>query len=65
MRESHRILQGNAGNIWNMEAVFPPGISRIFSDNFRTDPAGKRRNLSESTAKKSGKFPTGIMLPTS
>ncbi len=30
MRESHRILQGNTGNIWNMEAVFPPGIFRIF-----------------------------------
>ncbi len=51
MRESHRILQGNAGNIWNMEAVFPPGISRIFSDDFRTDPARKHRNLSESTEK--------------
>ncbi len=51
IQESHRILQGNAGNIWNMEAVFPSGISRIFSDDFRTDPAGKHRNLSESTEK--------------
>jgi hypothetical protein len=34
-----------------MEAVFPPGISRIFSDDFRTDPARKHRNLSESTEK--------------
>ncbi len=35
MRESHRILQENTGYIWNMEAVFPPGIFRIFSDDFR------------------------------
>jgi len=31
MRESHWILQGNTGNIWNMETVLPPGIFRIFS----------------------------------
>jgi len=65
MRESHRILQENTGNIWNMEAVFPPGIFRIFSDVFRKDPLGKHWNLSESTGKKSGKFPVGILLPTS
>jgi len=28
MRESHRILQENTGNRWNMEAVFRPEISR-------------------------------------
>jgi hypothetical protein len=32
-----------------MEAVFPPGIFRIFSDDFRTDPSGNHWNLSEST----------------
>jgi len=34
-----------------MEVVFPPGIFRIFSDDFRTDPSGKHRNLSEYTEK--------------
>jgi hypothetical protein len=24
MRESHGMLQGNTGKIWNIEAVFPP-----------------------------------------
>jgi hypothetical protein len=43
-----------------MEAVFPPGIFRIFSDDFRKDPLGKHWKLSEST----GKFPTGMLLPT-
>jgi hypothetical protein len=41
MRESHRILQENTENTWNMEALFQSGISRIFSDDFQTDPAGK------------------------
>jgi hypothetical protein len=61
MQESHRILQENTGNTWNMEAVFWSGISRIFSDDFRKDPAEKQWKLLEST----GKFPTGILLPTS
>jgi hypothetical protein len=34
MRESHRILEENTGNRWNMEAVFRPGIVRIFSGRF-------------------------------
>ncbi len=38
-----------AGNRWNMEAVFPPGIFLIFSDDYRTDPAGKHWNLPKST----------------
>jgi hypothetical protein len=42
MRESHWILQENTGNIWNMEAVFPPGISRFF-------PMISGRILPEST----------------
>jgi hypothetical protein len=42
LQESHRILQENTENIWNIEAVFPPGIFRIFSNDFR-------RILSEST----------------
>ncbi len=32
MLESHWILQENTGNIWNMEAVFPPGIFRWFPE---------------------------------
>src|SRR5579862_9659659 len=51
MLESHWILQENTGKNWNMEAVFPPGIFRIFSDDFRSDPAGKHGKLSESTEK--------------
>jgi hypothetical protein len=35
-----------------MEVVFPPGIFRIFSDDFRVNPSGKHRNLSEYTEKK-------------
>jgi hypothetical protein len=54
MRESHRILQENTGNIWNMQAVFPPGIFRIFSDDFRKDPLRKHWKLSESTGKNPG-----------
>jgi hypothetical protein len=37
-----------------MEAVFPLGISRIFSDDFRTDPAGNYWNLLESSEKNPG-----------
>jgi len=51
MLESHRILQGNTRNTWNMEAVFPPGILCNFSNNFLTDPAGKQWKLLESTGK--------------
>jgi len=36
MQESHRILQENTGNRWNMEAVFRPEIVQIFSGSFRT-----------------------------
>jgi hypothetical protein len=61
MRESHWLLQENTQNTWNMEAVFRLGISRIFSYDFRTDPAGKHWKFLEST----GKFPTGILLSTS
>ncbi len=46
MRKNHRILQENTGNIWNMKAVFPLGIFRIFSDDFRKDPLGKIWKLS-------------------
>jgi hypothetical protein len=49
-----RILQENTENIWNMEALFLPGIFRIFSDDFRKDPLGKHRKLSESTGKNPG-----------
>jgi hypothetical protein len=54
MRESHRILQENTGNTWNMEAVFRSGISRIFSDDFRTDPTGKHWKLLEFTGNNPG-----------
>ncbi len=35
MPKSHRILKENTRNIWNMEAVFWPGIFRIFSRGFQ------------------------------
>jgi hypothetical protein len=54
MQESHWILQENTGNIWDMEAVFPPEIYRIFSDDFRKDPLGNHGKLSESTGKNLG-----------
>jgi hypothetical protein len=45
MRESHQIPQENTGNIWNMGGVFPPGIFRIFSHDFRLVPARKYSEL--------------------
>jgi hypothetical protein len=54
MRESHRTLQENTGNIWNMEALFSPKIFQIFSDDFWKDPLGKHWKLSESTGKNPG-----------
>jgi hypothetical protein len=35
-----RNWQENMGNSWSMEAVFPSGIFRVFSDDFRTVPTG-------------------------
>jgi hypothetical protein len=46
-----------------VEAVFPPEIFRIFSDNFRPVPAGKHGKLTGIHRKKSNKFPVGILLP--
>jgi hypothetical protein len=54
MRESRRILQENTGNTRYIEAVFQSGISRIFFDDFRMDPAGKHWKLLESTEKNPG-----------
>jgi hypothetical protein len=35
MPKSHRILNENTGNIWNMDGVFWPGIFRIFARRFQ------------------------------
>jgi hypothetical protein len=45
-----------------VEAVFPPEIFRIFSDDFRPVPAGKHRKSTGIHRKKSNKFPVGILL---
>ncbi len=52
MRESHRILQGNTGNRWNMEAVFRPGTVRIFSSRFLPTSCAFRQELVENYRKK-------------
>jgi hypothetical protein len=46
-----------------VEAVFPPENVRIFSDDFRSVPAGKHRKLAGIHRKKFNKFPVGILLP--
>jgi len=46
-----------------VEAVFPPEICRIFSDDFRQVPAEKHGKLTGIYRKKSNKFPVGILLP--
>ncbi len=47
MRESHRILQENTGNTWNMQAVFRSGITRIFSEGILPESTGSYWNLPE------------------
>jgi hypothetical protein len=63
MRESHRILQENTGNRWNMETVFRPGIVRIFSSLFLPTSCAFRQEPVENQRKKSKTFPAGILLP--
>jgi hypothetical protein len=46
-----------------MEAVFPPEIFRIFSDDFQLIPPGNHRKLTGIHRKKSRKFPVEILLP--
>jgi len=58
-----RFRQESIGNHWNVEAVFPPEIFRIFSDDFRPVPAGKHGKLTGIHRKKSNKIPVGILLP--
>ncbi len=65
MRESHRILQENAGNRWNMEAVFRPEIVRIFSGRLLPISCAFLQELAGNDRKKSEKFPAGILLPCS
>ncbi len=55
MRESHRILQENTGNHWNVEAVFRPKTDQIFtsgflptSRTFQQEPAGNHGKRSEN-----------------
>jgi hypothetical protein len=63
MRESHRILQENTGNRWNMEAVFRPEIVRIFSGGFLSNSCAFRQEPAGNHQKKSENFPAGILLP--
>ncbi len=61
-RTSHRILQENSGNRWNMEAVFRSGIFLIFpggfpavscgkaQENVRNSPTNIRRLSGQNTA---------------
>jgi hypothetical protein len=58
LRESHWIPQENTVNIWNMEAVFPPGFFPMISGKILSESTGNCRHPPE-------KFPTGILLPTS
>jgi len=46
-----------------VEAVFPPEIFRIFSDDFPPVLAKKHRKLTGIHRKKFNKFPIGILLP--
>jgi hypothetical protein len=63
MRESHRILQENTGNRWNVEAVFRPEIVQIFSGGFLSTSCTFRQEPPGNHRKKSEKFPAGILLP--
>jgi hypothetical protein len=65
MRDSHRILQENAGNRRNMEAVFRPEIVRIFSGRLLRISCAFLQELAGNDRKKSEKFPAGILLPCS
>ncbi len=58
-----RFRQESIGNRWNVEAVFQPENFRIFSDDFRTVPAGKHGKLTGILWKKSEKFPVKRLLP--
>ncbi len=60
---SRGILQENTGNRWNMEAVFRPGIVRIFSSRFLSTSSDFRQEPAENHRKKTGQFPAGILLP--
>ncbi len=62
-KNTGRFRQESTGNHRNVEAVFPPEIFRIFSDDFQPVPAGKPRKLTRIHRKKSSKFPVGILLP--
>jgi hypothetical protein len=63
MQESHRILQENTGNRWNMEAVLRPEIVRIFSGGFLCFPAGTSRKSSEKIRKFSGRITASTKSP--
>ena len=63
MRDSHRILQGNTGNRWNVEAVFRSKIRPDFSGGFLPTSCTFRQELAGYHRKKSENFPSGILLP--
>jgi hypothetical protein len=45
-----------------VNAVFPPGIFRFFSDDFQQVPTENHRKLTGIDRKKSNEFPVGILL---
>jgi hypothetical protein len=63
MLESHRILQEDTGNLWNMEAVFRPEIARWIPVNFLCLPAGTGRKSSEKIRKFSGRNTASTKSP--
>ena len=63
MRKSHRILQENTRNRWNMEAVFRPEIDRTFSGGFQPTSCAFWLETAGNYWKKSEEFPVGILLP--
>jgi hypothetical protein len=58
-----RFRQESTRNRWNVEAVLPPEIFPIFSNDLRPVPAEKHRKLTGIHRKKSNKFPVRVLLP--
>jgi hypothetical protein len=64
-KNTGRFRHESTENHWNVEAVFPLKIFRIFSDDFRPVPVGKHRKMTGIHRKNFNKFPLGILLPLS
>jgi hypothetical protein len=51
-QESHRIMQENSENLWNMEAVFQPEFFGFFSGDFPTVSPGKAQENDRNSPEK-------------